>query len=301
MVHTLMQSFEIWMWLAAWPAFLYLYFTVELTRTLKDNPYAEGLLLVIASDHCRDMPKLTGIQAAVTELANLFHKFNYAIYSPPVNSIEDEQYLKALIEAVIACMNQLPQSYRRLFVYCTGHGGVKEIYLPGGRAHESLLFQLLGVSDLTKVLIIDACRNGQEEYEWKEKDIPTRNNVMIIYSTMMGTEAFADSRTGGLMTRALIEHLRCDALSLPDIMTRVTQDVQKTSNGQMHPTCLVCGLQDDINLLQEYQKKSELLMKVCIHCLIVHALVAISTSGSIRTLEASYSVGEMLWVKSLYV
>ena len=214
--------------------------------------------MIIASTHTNfvnNLPVLTGIKKTEQDLSKTFGRFRYAVYSPGVDEIHDANDMRDLMQAVVSC--QLPPTYKKLIIFCTGHGGQGSIYLPNEHIEECIFFNTLNdlqlsQPSLTKVLIIDTCRTDTTGRITPSFDF---QNSVVIYSTIPGEQAFAHRNSGGVMTTELLRQLnKCSVWpfsnSLSNIMTKVTIQMRKIT-GVQDPVMYQSG-SDDVNLLKEY-------------------------------------------------
>lgn len=144
----------------------------ELQRTVRANPTAIGLALVIANQ-CGSQPHqkpLAGVEKDYDRMKETFTKLRYAIYGRKDASREE---LLAMLEAVATFRFAPEYPYKRIVFVFSGHGGL--VWFPDGQKSDNVCTHTGDVpiaeivarlqpcrapnlEKLPKLFFIDACR-----------------------------------------------------------------------------------------------------------------------------------------------
>lgn len=204
----------------------------------------------------------------------------------------------AMIEALIQVLKEeieFPETYRRFFLYYTGHGTENCIVTHDGYVPINFLKQSLWPShapklaEIPKILLFDCCRgtiNGESVLENKAlvmfrlafSDVNELSgvsnghglvgNVLVFYTTHLHFQAFARLNGVGIATTELMKLLqRKESRSLLDVLQsdlyKAYQDVLRgepeevrVKSSQVHPV-VEGSLEEQIDLYKEKVKASE--------------------------------------------
>ena len=245
-------------------------------QEIESKPFALGLIVLIANTVAAGfmmLPQIPGVLEGVKKMKEAFMYLGYAILSLP-RDLTDQQ-LKTAIKVVASV--DFPISYRRLFVYITGHGGsnfvctsnecvdLKDIIEPFVDKRTA------DFDRIPKVFIFDMCNNHSDAPGTMQADFsqyfPSSPETMGIFAVLTGRTAYATDNDCGLLTRHLAPMLqKCDK-SLSDVVTDTSAALQKEI--MRHPEWnltsdympVVChALTKPIHLLSERRRASMLIL-----------------------------------------
>ncbi len=153
---------------------------------------ANGLFIVFSSSKGCRASTIHKIQHTSDNLCNTFRKLGFACCK-----FRDRS--KAEIVAVyeeLASMN-LPK-YKSVIIYYVGHGedyyiNVEDGYISIPKLRK-ILSQSQTLANMVKVLIFDCCRTGNKLKPLSQTR--AAKNVLMVYTTALGQEAFVVSATG---------------------------------------------------------------------------------------------------------
>lgn len=242
--------------------------------------FSNGLAIIIGcTNSCkRDHPPLKGVQADLHNLMKTFKLLKFMILCLDDPTTEH-------IKNVIACTSdlkrngiKLPDSWRRIVVTFSSHGDEKFLYARNSYIDlkEDIIIPLMPenakeLAEIPKLFFIDACRgpdvdegvdisnlfHRQGPVARGSERVPSRGNIFIAYSTLLGMRSFEWPVKGGYWVLMLCEELVNEEnihITIPDVMTRVNRKLIDFSN--IHDIPLQqpefkSTLSDDIKLLKE--------------------------------------------------
>ena len=199
--------------------------TEECKDILKQFPKALGLIVLFActvAASFRKLPPVPGVVKGVDKMIATFRHLGHAVLRLPVN-LASWQY-RAAMKAVASL--SFPESYRRMFVYYTGHGGNDSIDTPDGN------LQLVDITNpyspmeaprlkhLTKVFIFDTCSSLSK----LDSIFP---NSVLLFPALPTYPAFAKPDGCGLLTQHLAPALRTSSESFGEVVIHVTDTMTK--------------------------------------------------------------------------
>ena len=190
----------------------------------KDFPSALGLIVLFACTSAapsRNLPRVPGVKEGVTKMIDTFRFLGYAILRLPVN-LASWRY-RAALKAVASV--SFPESYHRIVVYFTGHGGDDSIDTPDGN------LELVDITTpfspnraphlefLTKIFIFDTCSSLNKLHS-------IFRNSVFLFPAHSGYPAFAQTGGCGLLTQYLTRILRTSPNSFGDIVIDVSKEIE---------------------------------------------------------------------------
>ena len=195
-------------------------------------------------------------------MRDTFRYLGYAILKLPINLASS--HFRAAIKAIASAQVSFPESYHRIFVYFTGHGGNDSIYTRDGNVKIEEITMPLSPNKaphlelMTKIFIFDTCSNMSSSRS-------IFRNSIHVFPALPGYAAFTENDNCGLLTRHLSHALCTSQRSFGDIIIDVTAEMWKeiASNRQWRrqvpldtQPLLYQTLKTHVSLMEERQKAS---------------------------------------------
>ena len=221
----------------------------------QEFPTALGLIVLFACSVAapsRKLPPVPGVVKGVDKMIDAFRYLGYAVLRLPVN-LASWKY-RAAMKAVASV--PFPDSYRRIFVYYSGHGEDDSIDTPDGNLKLEDITNPFSPNEapshelLTKIFIFDTCSNLSDLR-------PILPHSVLVFPAQPGYPAYANNDDCGLLTEHLANVLRKSPKSFGDLIIDVTKKIENDPRIPSESRPLLCQtLKTHVSLLTERKKAS---------------------------------------------
>ena len=226
-------------------------------------PKALGLIVLFActvAAASRKLLPVPGVLKGVDKMIETFRYLGYAVLRLPTNDVSWRYEVAMKVVASIP----FPSSYRRIFVYFTGHGGKDSIDTPDGCLKLKDIIKPFSpkkaqhIENFTKIFIFDTCSSLRD----LSSILP---HSVLLFPAHSGYPAFSKTGDCGLLTQHLAPALRTSSKSFGDIVIDVTnaitdevkKDPELSKDIRSDPQPLLCQtLISPVTLVKERMEAS---------------------------------------------
>lgn len=229
-------------------------------------PSALGLCVPLSCDRgCDFGDYIPDIHEGGRKIGTVFDMLGYSVCpfrNPSKKALE-------AIYRVIANI-QYPPSYKRLFLFFTGHGLTDRVSTHDGLINISTLIKESSTAAIPMIFIFDCCRNELLGYNHTEllkaelqktesSDRTCRGNVLVLYTTLYGQRSYEGRDGAGIPTTKLVEILNSSQRNLLEIQKELHDAIKEDPSvptgmdPELHST-----IYKDIFLHKERLEASEL-------------------------------------------
>lgn len=191
---------------------------LEIEQEIRKFPKANGLCIAISCEKgYRFGQHIPNIHEGGRKIKAVFDTFGYAtchFRNPSVRKL-------VAIYRILARNMHYPTSYRRLFLFFTGHGVIDHISTEDGLINISDLISTFSnssapnIAGIPKIFMFDCCRNEIDGYEIRSTAVSSSSshgmdssNVLTLYTTLYRCKSYEGSDGAGIPTSELEKILK---------------------------------------------------------------------------------------------